>query len=51
MFYPLMYTSMVFQSIVTPSGELEYVSDRDGGFKPPFGRSKLLTAARSSILT
>ena len=26
---------MVFQSIATPSAELEYVSDHDGGFKQP----------------
>ena len=26
---------MVFQFIATPSAELEYVSDRDGGFKQP----------------
>ena len=34
---------MVFQSIATPSPELEYVSDRDGGFKRSLGRCKLLT--------
>ena len=34
---------MVFQSIATPSAELEYVSDRDGGFKQPLERCKLLT--------
>jgi len=34
---------MVFQSIATPSGQLEYVSDHDGVFKPPLGRCKLLT--------
>jgi hypothetical protein len=34
---------MVLQSIATPSEGLEYVSDRDGGFKPPLGRCKLLT--------
>ena len=33
---PVMYASMVFQSIATPSGELEYVSDRDGGFQAAF---------------
>ena len=33
---------MVFQSIATPSAELEYVSDRDGGFKRPLDRCKLL---------
>ncbi len=27
---------MVFQSIATPSAELEYVSDRDSGFKRPW---------------
>ena len=42
---------MVFQSIATPSAELEYVSDRDGGFKQPLERCKLLTAGCSSILT
>ena len=35
--------SMVFQSIATPSAELEYVSDRDGRFKRPLERCKLLT--------
>ena len=35
--------SMVFQSIATPSTELEYVSDRDGGFKQPLESCKLLT--------
>ena len=34
---------MVFQSIATPSAELEYVSDRDGGFKRSLERCKLLT--------
>ena len=34
---------MVFQSIATPSAELEYVSDRDDGFKQPLERCKLLT--------
>ena len=34
---------MVFQSIGTPSAELEYVSDRDGGFKRSLERCKLLT--------
>ena len=34
---------MVFQSIATPSAELEYVSDRNGRFKRPWGRCKLLT--------
>ena len=34
---------MVFQSIATPSAELEYVSDRDGRFKQPLERCKLLT--------
>ena len=34
---------MVFQSIATPSAELEYVSDRDGRFKRPWERCKLLT--------
>ena len=34
---------MVFQSIATPSAELEYISDRDGGFKRPSERCKLLT--------
>ena len=34
---------MVFQSIATPSAELECVSDRDGGFKQPLERCKLLT--------
>ena len=34
---------MVFQSIATPSAELEYVSDCDGRFKRPWGRCKLLT--------
>ena len=33
---------MVFQSIATPSAELEYVSDSDGGFKQPLERCKLL---------
>ena len=33
---------MVFQSIATPSAELEYVSDHDGGFKQPLERCKLL---------
>ena len=33
---------MVFQSIATPSAELKYVSDRDGGFKRPLERRKLL---------
>ena len=33
---------MVFQSIATPSAELEYVSDREGGFKQPLERCKLL---------
>ena len=32
-----------FQSIATPSAELEYVSDHDGGFKQPLERCKLLT--------
>ena len=35
--------SMVFQSIATPSAELEYVSDCDGRFKRPLERCKLLT--------
>ena len=35
--------SKIFQSIATPSAELEYVSDRDGGFKQPLERCKLLT--------
>ena len=30
-------------AIATPSAELEYVSDRDGGFKQPLERCKLLT--------
>ena len=34
---------MVFQSIATPSAELEYVSHRDGGFKQPLEKCKLLT--------
>ena len=34
---------MVFQFIATPSAELEYVSDRDGGFKQPLESCKLLT--------
>ena len=34
---------MVFHSIATPSGELEYVSDRDGGFKLLLERCELLT--------
>ncbi len=34
---------MVFQSIATPSAELEYVSDRDAGFKQPLESCKLLT--------
>ena len=34
---------MVFQSIATSSAELEYVSDRDGGFKRSLERCKLLT--------
>ena len=34
---------MIFQSIETPSAELEYVSDRDAGFKRPLRRCKLLT--------
>ena len=34
---------MAFQSIATPSAELEYVSGRDGGFKQPLERCKLLT--------
>ena len=34
---------MVFQSIATPSAELEHVSDRDGGFKRPLERCKPLT--------
>jgi len=38
-----MYASMVFHSTATPSGELEYGSERDGGFKLPLGRCKLLT--------
>ena len=29
-------------AIATPSAELEYVSDHDGGFKQPLGRCKLL---------
>ena len=33
--------SMLFQCIATPSAELEYVSDRDGGFKQPLERCKL----------
>ena len=33
---------MVFQSIATPSAELEYVSDHDGGFKQPLERCTLL---------
>ena len=33
---------MIFQSIATPSAELECVSDRDGGFKQPLERCKLL---------
>ena len=33
---------MVFQSIATPSAELEYVSDHDGEFKQPLERCKLL---------
>ena len=34
---------MVFQFIATPSAELEYVSDRDAGFKQPLESCKLLT--------
>ena len=34
---------MVFQSIATPSAELEYVSDRDVGFKQLLEKCKLLT--------
>ena len=30
-------------TIATPSAEMEYVSDRDGGFKRPLDRCKLLT--------
>ena len=30
-------------AITTTSAELEYVSDRDGGFKQPLERCKLLT--------
>ena len=32
-----------FQFIATPSAELEYVSDRDAGFKQPLESCKLLT--------
>ena len=34
---------MVFQSIATRFAEPEYVSNRDGGFKRPLERCKLLT--------
>ena len=32
---------MVFQSIATPSEELEYLSDRKGGFNRPAGSAEL----------